>query len=395
MKYILGLVFALLLGISENVMAQGDVKFVKVKEMRKLLRNDKQKDAENLIKKFFTDAKKDEVRDSAEYYYLNGMLSHYKCKKENTKLYLPNVKADTVAYFKALYDMYDQFSRSYPKIKNTEHAKQLKRIFEEYSDNLDRGGNFYLQKNDYMQSFRYYTMYIKVVEDSILAPRDSMDSRVFYNAIFCSYKQKNHALVNSLAEQSIRKGYLNEEIDLMNCEALSAMGKTDKWVAALKASIKRNPSQFFFYASLIDYYIKNDQSEKALKYADELVAAEPNNYLMTFIKGHVFEHLNRPEEALEWLQKSYEKKPDFTPTLTMLGSCYIQLAEKLSKSKVRLSAEERNQVKVYYTMARQYLETCRKQEPKKKELWAQSLYKVYYNLNEGEALEEIEKLIEK
>lgn len=56
--------------------------------------------------------------------------------------------------------------------------------------------------------------------------------------------------------------------------------------------------------------------------------------------------------------------------------------------------EEKEEINGVYRKAQGYLENCRKLAPKDKAQWVDSLWKVYYKLNEGDKLDEIEKLME-
>ena len=84
------------------------------------------------------------------------------------------------------------------------------------------------------------------------------------------------------------------------------------------------------------------------------------------------------------------------PVLSSLGFCIIKQAEKIENSITHFpfTQEEKEEINGVYRKALEYLEKCRELAPKDKAQWADSLWKVYYKLNEGEKLDEIERLMD-
>lgn len=377
------------------------VKFDHYKEFKKMLRDDKKGDAGNLIKTLFDEKKKkpevkEEERDSLEYFYLKGWLSEYDFEKENMKMYL-GTQADTVKYYMSLYDTFSFFSRCYDRLKDVEkYGKPMISTMERLKGNLGRGGNYFILKSDFARSLNLYGLYLTLLHQKILTCADSVRCQMYYNVVLSADKMEDYAQVAQWAQKALQQGCTSEEMDMMWCNALHRISDEETWLRAVKESIARNPLQFYFYGLIIDYYIQNNRNDKAMTYAYELVEKDSLSYLNCFVKGYVHQRTGDDRDAILWLKRSLKQNPDFIPSLSALGFSYIRLAENRAASirRVRLSDEEKAEISSYYEKARQYLERCRELDPQKKENWIYGLYKVYYNLNEGEKLEMLEQQME-
>lgn len=333
--------------------------------------------------------------DSTDYYLTNGVLKQYQLQLENNKLYL-NAKPDTTLYFTHLYEMVSMYERCFPALdaKKSE-SKEVRTLLQNNRDNLGRGANYFLLKNDLSKAYQYFHKYIELSDIQLITCTDEVLKRAYYNCMFVSSKKEDYDQVVRLYQSSVQHGTPTEDADLLNCDALYRLERTEEWIAAVKSAIERNPVQFYFYASLIDYYITHNQSQKAVEYAEELQANDPENALKNFVQGYVYQQIGHINQAIECLERAYQLKADIPQNLSSLGYCYVAKAEAYSES-LRgryLTAVEKDQLHKYYTKASLYLERCRQLMPDKTDYWAPALYKVYYNLNKGPEMEEMERIL--
>ena len=384
--YILPLLLTLLL-TPGGAQAQ-QVKFSHYRDMRNYLKNSKKTDAENLIKKL-TPA------DSIEKPYLQGMLNQYLFEQQNIKLYYGE-KVDTASVFKTLYSMFESFETSYPKVKNTDqYYKPMQMALQTHQNNLRIGGNYFITRKDYKEAYKFYSIFLRMDENKVITPNDSVLGSVFNNAIIIASNLQMFGDVVNLAEKAHATNHDSETIDLQLCDALRKMQREDEWVSAVKDAMQHHPQQFAFYGMLIDYYLKGNHAEEARKLAEDLIQNDSTNYVNCFVKGYVCQQTQDIDTALKWLHKSHEIKSDYPPVLTNLGFCTVRKAEQTENSidHFPFSAEEKAQIQAIYREAESYLEESRKLDPKDQQHWAPLLWKCYYKLNEGEKLDEIEKLM--
>lgn len=420
--FVLFIMLACLFGGAGTPVYAQDIQFTKDKQVKKLLRTGKAKEAEVIINSLlkvdpkkaknkktdvpmvaegtefddsYLDGKKPKVNDSIEYYFLTGLYKRTQYDQENTKLYLKN-KPDTVAYFSRLYEMMDALDHCYPGLNTLKHEDaEAKEIIRQHKDNLGRGGNFYLAKKDMKSAFKFFHKYVQMADKQLFTSTDSLMNRALYNTAYVASQLQDYNTVLKYGNQLLRRGDISEETDLLVVDALSKMGRLDEWKEALKQAVNRHPESFFFYASLIDYYIDNGASDKALDYADGLVKNDPMNGLKNFVKGYVYQHIGKYHDAIIWMEVCDRLDPGVPENLSALGFCYVSMAEEFETSLRgnRTTPEEKEKLQEYYQQAKKYLEACRQKRPDNPEFWASALYKVYYNLNDGDALDEIEGIL--
>lgn len=399
-----------------------DIHFSKDRQVKKLLRTGKVNEVQGVINSIFKsdskkskkddepivaegtefddsylDGKRPRPSDSIEYYFLTGLHKHYLFEKENTKLYLKN-KPDTVAYFSRLYEMMDALDHCFPELSVLKREEtEAKGLIQQYKDNLGRGGNYYLAKKDMKTAFKFFHKYVSMADRQLFTTPDSLLNRALYNTAYVASQLKDYETVLKYGSELLRRGEVSEEADMLVCEALSEMKRVDEWKEALKQAVNRHPESFFFYAELIDYYIENNASEKALDYADELVKNDPMSGLKNFVKGYVYQHIGKYSDAIIWMEVCDRLDSKITENMSALGFCYVSLAEEFDASLRgnRTTPEAREQLQKYYQKAKEYLEICRSKAPDNPQYWAPALYKVYYNLNDGDKLDEMEKILNK
>lgn len=365
------------------------VKIKNFKEAKNYLKNNKKGEVDKIVGKL-TPA------DSVEKHYLNGMLNKYAYEQNNVKMYYGN-KVDTTAVFKTLFNMYEQYEKAYPHIQqNDTYAKPVTGVFQQYQNNLRIGGNYFITRKDYDQAYKFYSLFIRLHQEKLIAPNDSVMNGVYGNAVIAASMSNRLDETVRLAQLAHDSDHDSEDIDFQLCDALRKMNRQEEWVEAVKTAIKHHPEQFAFYGMLIDSYLESKHVEEAMKLADDLLAVNEDNYLNCFVKGYVCQHIQDYDCAVEWLQKVISKKNDYLPALVNLGFSMVERAENVEKSidHFPFTPEEKEQIKTLYKEAETILEKARKLSPKEPKQWAAPLWKVYYKLNDGEKLEEIEKLLD-
>ena len=193
--------------------------------------------------------------------------------------------------------------------------------------------------------------------------------------------------------------------------ALKAQGDTAKWIASLQEGIKKYPDHQFFFGNLIDYYSNNNKYDEALKFADNMLAQDPNNTFYLYVKGYLYHNMYTVQrekdaaqaaeslnKAIEFYQKTTEVDPNYAEAYSNLGLVYCLQAQDFSEKATTdvndpKYQEDQATLRTFYEKARPCYEKARQLQPDKKELWLNGLYRVYYNLQMGPEFEEIESLM--
>lgn len=384
--YLIFLIVSLFLPVAADAQ---NLKLPHVRDARKSLRNDKKGEVEAVIKKLAP-------ADSIEKFYLSGMLEQYTFEKANVSLYLGN-KVDTAKVFKGLYNMFVDYDKAYRKVyMNDGLGRPIQLAMYQHQNNLRIGGNYFISHGNYEESFKFYGIFLDMEEQKLVSAADSVLAVVYKNAVISASMTNRHEDVVKLSSKAAERGFISEDIDLQRCESLRKLERMDEWTAAVDEAVKHHPHQFVFYAMLIDHYLSSNRAEDAMRMADGLVKTDSASYVNCFVKGYVCQQTNDLDNALEWLKKSYAMNDSYAPCLSSLGYCALKKAEATENSIDHwpFTPEEKAMVQASYQEAKTFLEKARELSPKDKGVWANSLWKVYYKLNDGEKLEEIEKLME-
>jgi tetratricopeptide (TPR) repeat protein len=104
------------------------------------------------------------------------------------------------------------------------------------------------------------------------------------------------------------------------------------------------------------------------------------------------------DKAVEYYEKTVAADPEYAEAYSNLGLVMIMKAQDLSdaaSTDINDANYSKDQaaIKEVYKKALPYYEKARSLRPDNKDLWAQGLYRVYYNLNMAKEFEEIEQIL--
>ncbi len=287
------------------------------------------------------------------------------------------------------------------------YSTEILQMMYENRNQLFNGGAYFYNAEKYDDSFKQFDMFIKTATleplDTIPAVKDKeLNANAAYYATLCGMQTENYKNVLKHIELAIEEPSFKENATKYKAMAQVQTGDTVAWLQTLKTGAKTFPSNPYFYQSLIAYYQSKNQPEQMTKFADEMIASNPENPLFFFVKGMVLQESGKPAEAVEWYKKTLEKDPNYESALANLGICYTQLAQKYSQENASTNIKDKAKIKKdkevlndYFREALPLYEKLRQLQPNKPELWATGLSNCYYNLNMADKLAEIEKLVPK
>ena len=101
--------------------------------------------------------------------------------------------------------------------------------------------------------------------------------------------------------------------------------------------------------------------------------------------------------AVDCYKKAVEIQPDDALSYSSLGGIYIDKARKVydvnnNRPGTQAYTKAKNKQNKIYKEAQEFLENARKNAPNDPSLWHEGLMEVYYKLNLGKELQELEKL---
>ena len=161
----------------------------------------------------------------------------------------------------------------------------------------------------------------------------------------------------------------------------------------------QHPEEDRYFNLLMDYYIKSGDKNAMKKWAEEEVAAYPQNKMAWALKGEAEMNSQQWDAAVASYKKAAEIDPTFVQVIFNTGVCLnskaIELKDKVADKKTgNLTTENFNKVKNILLQSKEYLEKARELDPNREKVnWAYPLYQIYYSLGEKEKSAEMEALL--
>ena len=363
--------------------------------------------AEQLINEALTNP---ETKDNAATWDVAGYIQKRINEKEMENAYLRK-PYDTLKVYNSVLNMYNyyvkcdelaQIPNEKGKIKNKYRSANSKTILAE-RPNLINGGIQYFNLNKNEDALKYFAAYVDaatlpMMEKENLLEKDTILPQVAYYATLAADRVGDKDAVMKYAQYALKDKENGQFAMQLLTGAYKAKGDTAEWVEKLQEGIVKFPENQYFFANLVDYYSSSNQNDKAMQFADDMLAKDPNNKLYLYVKAYLYHNMKDYEKAIEFYKKTLDIDPAYAEACSNLGLVYLlQAQEYADKAPADINdpnyATAQAEIKKFYEAAKPYYEKARELKPDQKDLWLQGLYRVYYNLNMGPEFEEIEKMM--
>ena len=387
----------LIFTMSLSAIAQVPYKRNKViKELKYNIKDEDYKKALENVQRAFNEHPQETLND-ADYYYYKTLANHNLALIEAKKVYLQD-KPDTVKYFGFLYealkdglkcDSLANLSIPKGKTENKFH-KELTQILTLNNSKLPAAAKFFFQKKDYTKAFNYADLYV-AMSDSV----DAEVSTVATVAVLSAYAQNNYQNAVKNKDAALFDSNRHEQILEVVCTCYENLKDTVSLEPHLTDGVGKYPRNKYFYATLVNLYNTQNKYSKALEVVDNAIAADCCNRDLWFIKGTEQMHLSDRDSALLSFQKAVELKEDDAESYSNIGNINLHRAHVLYEKQKTLKGKELKATKAEMnkalTAAKQAFEAARKYAEDNRSLWLGGLQEVYYKLNMGKELMQLEK----
>jgi tetratricopeptide (TPR) repeat protein len=172
---------------------------------------------------------------------------------------------------------------------------------------------------------------------------------------------------------------------------------TAKYLKTLKKGRKKAPKSSVLLAETINYYITTNKTKEAKDMLLLATKTDPNNKLLYFNLGTIYEKEDSLNKAIEMYKKSIELDPNYTSGLYNLGALYNNNGAKLVKEADDIPPTEQkkyeaklNEANNEFKKALPYLEKVHQLDPKDMATKV-ALKGIYYSLKMMDKYEAINK----
>lgn len=354
-----------------------------------------------------------EVTSQPDVWNAAGTVQKKRFEAEQAKLYLQQTPNYDNMY-SSLYNVYTNFfkcdevektavdNKGRP-VKVKFNAPNKKFLLDNRGWLINGGVKYYNEDKNNEQALKYFSLYIESAQNPMIAGdsaivNDTLITTIAYYASLASMQLKDYKSVlkfTPLVKQDRENNRYGYEF---TASAYREMGDTAQWIAELQEGVKKYPDHNYFVGNLLDYYNNSGKFDEALKFANDMVTKDPNDSFMQYVKGYLCQNLKKYDDAITAYKAAIAIKPDYAEAHSNLGLVYCtQARDYQDKMPTNLSnaqyKKELEVVKGYYREARPHYEKVRELKPAEQQMWLNGLYSIYYMLNMGPELEEIEKLM--
>lgn len=378
-----------------------------VKEALNLAKNSKKPnftEARGLIKSALENA---ETKDQANTWYVAGFIEDQAFNAEKMKQVLgqkPNEAAmyesllNELPFFLKCYDldhMPDKKGKIKPKnLKNTRNILEANLVY------YINAGAFYFDKQDYKGAYKSFSQYLEIVDhkmfvDTDVAKRDSNFMTVQFYAAVAAIQMKDRSLSIPALEKAKATDFRRNDVYQYLCYEYQQEKDTVMFEKTLEEGMKIFPKENYYLLNLINNYVFSNRNEKAVEYLNKAISEDANNPQYYSVLGYVYEKgMNDFVKAEENYNKALSIDANYLEALSNLGRIYYnQGVQKQSDANMINDAkkyqEELTVAKELFKKALPYFEKAHSLKADEMEYMI-ALRGIYYNLDMGDKLKEIE-----
>ncbi|KGN94190.1 tetratricopeptide repeat protein [Porphyromonas crevioricanis] len=199
------------------------------------------------------------------------------------------------------------------------YAKKLAELLKRDLTYVYNAGVVYSQANDMNKSLDAFEQYYKIkslgmfASDPEVSTQDSssVGVAVIVAEMATRTNQPDRALnILSIVEGAARG---DQGCQVLRGKASAYLAKQDsvEYLNLLQKGAKECANDFFFYASLVDFYGSKGQTDEAIKYLEDAITIAPNNAQLYLVMGDLFHvQKNDIETSIKWYSKALQIKPD-------------------------------------------------------------------------------------
>lgn len=380
-----------------------------LKDAKRALGRDDFNEARTLIKQASTHA---ETQNDPETWKVMGDIGNKAFDNERTNAMLGKQSNDKVMY-EGLYESYLPYVKADSlgelpdqkgKVKN-KFRKDIAGILRANHPFYINGGVYYNEQKDYKKATDFFQIYWDIPSLPMFEGEketfvlDSTYQTIKYYAIITAIQAEDHNRALNMLERAAKEPFIEnsayKESDIYELMASEYVNLKDtaKYLETLHLGAERFPSSKYFIPNLINVFIRQGDTQKAMDYLDKAISNDAANACdLNSVKGALLAENGDYTGAEAEYNKALAQDPNCERALEAIAVNYILQAQDL-KEKTAMLTDRQQQVandKItieYYQKSLPSLEKytsllkARNAEKHEMESALLKLRNVYYNLS--------------
>lgn len=320
---------------------------------------------------------------------LAAQLARKSSLVDNENMYLKR-GGDTVRYFGCLQRMADYIIRC-DSIENLPDErgrmrftfrKKNRKMINRYRTNLLEGGKWFMNHGKHAEAVKMFVTYHKCDTDCWQIETDR--NRISYWIVVSAYASGNMSAVLDYWKNAQAYGHNPVQLLRYKLDALYALGDMAQWELVIKSAIDLYPCEQYFVLTYIDHLRKQRLYAEAIALCHKVLRKCSDTVNYNYALALCSYDVRDSDACIAASDKVITALPDHAVAHFFKGMSYLSKA---------LDTNNKVEARELYVKARQPLEVYRRLRPEHKDKWAPALFKVYYALNMGAELAEIETIL--
>lgn len=324
-------------------------------------------------------------------------------QKCDTTLFITSLD-NAVKYFTES-DKYDLAPNNKGKVKSEFHGNNLK-MMKQMVGYFAYAGQFENERGNKKGAYKAFEQYIQMPKnpvftkeqtDSIYKANAETYNKIGYYASILAFEAKNYDGVLKNIDFAIADSASRNDGYFMKLSSLLAKKDTAAWVTASRAAVAAVDNNPVYCNNLLFYYTLKHLDKESKEMADQLVETAPKNKMSWYARGCVnMNTFKKYAEAREDFDKAIALDENFVEAIYNKGVSYVNELISLhltTDTKSKDYQKTLEQARTYYKEAQPLFEKVRELAPSRKDLWAENLRSIYYNLDMKDKAKEMETIL--
>lgn len=285
------------------------------------------------------------------------------------------------------------------KIK-TKYSKEIIGTLSGHSADYNDAALTYWDNKDFNGAYNAWDIYLTLCEtapfnEKFKVPADTVLAEIAYNQALAGWQADSLGKALSAFEKAFSKGYSKKTIFDYALGVANQMKNNDAmFLWAQRGNERYGKEDSNYLGFIINSYLQNKEYDKAFSTVDEAIAANPNNSQYYFVKGVLYDNMEKRPEAKAMFAKAIELNDKNVLALVQYGASLCQEAYALSDAAPTSAAESQayfdKNIRPLFQEAATYLEKAWQLDNDNMDA-LRYLDNIYYNLRDEKKQQEIKQ----
>lgn len=250
---------------------------------------------------------------------------------------------------------------------------------------------------EYKKAFKFFEKSLEVREMPLFSGQ-GIDTNLVYNTALSAKFAKDYDSAIKYFKKAAELDYENGDPFVLIKQCYFEMGDTAKGVEVLNEGFNKYSDNKNIVYELVNHYVLIENNpEKAYNYLEVAKEKDPENPQIYTTLGHVYDKMDKTDEAIESYKKAIELDPANEIAYYNLGILYFNMAVDLDEAAFNIKndneyKEARLKINQKFKEALPYIEKAHNLKPEDKTI-INTLKTIYYRLQMNDKYNEMVELL--